>query len=148
MTRDIKRLTNLAGTRCRLGPTRPSTTLRVSDGHELRFAATQPLDPPTVTMSTASAERQPLLPPTVLLSDAQVHERLPLRDEEATTPQQPEIAAAVDGPGQDEVVQAKKKTRGEIAWRIVLWVLGAFLLALFIKGFVDADDVEVRLSLV
>ena len=95
-------------------------------------------------MSATASERQPLLPPTVLLNDTEVHERRPLHDEEATTPQQPD--APVDEEVQGEVVLTKRLTRGQIIWRVFLWSLLAFFLGLFIKGFIDADDVKVRLS--
>lgn len=40
----------------------------------------------------------------------------------------------------------KKRSWWTIGWYAVFTVLGAVLLALFIKGFIEADDVEVSIS--
>lgn len=45
-----------------------------------------------------------------------------------------------------EVVQ-KKTSVWKVFWYLVLAVVVIFLLAVFIKGFIDADDVEVRTPL-
>jgi len=76
------------------------------------------------------------------------HERQPLLTAEAQNNGQaytsPDVA---DGElGQAEAVLQPKKTRSKvkIAWYIFLVLLCAFGLAVFIKGWIDADDVDVR----
>lgn len=73
----------------------------------------------------------------------------PARD--ADTEETPLLAAAHDE-GRDEHEQAallepqeseSKRTRSWWFWRILWTVLGALVLAVFIKGWVDAKDVDV-----
>ena len=83
-------------------------------------------------MSTGAGtdERQPLLPPAALADDAE----LPVHDEENPTPVE-----------QDSELVTEKKPRswGTIAWYTFWTTLGIFFAVIFIKGFIDADDVEV-----
>ena len=84
-------------------------------------------------MSTDPAidERQPLLPPAALASDVEV----PGHDEE-----NPVVAQQLqESPKQ-------KRSWWTIGWYTVLAAFGIFFTVLFIKGFIDADDVEVRLQ--
>lgn len=78
---------------------------------------------------TVADERQPLLPPTALVADAE----LPQHDEEAP-------AQVIE---EAEVVKTER-TWWTIAWYSILTALGVFFTVLFVKGFIDADDVEVR----
>lgn len=80
---------------------------------------------PAMSNGTNPDERQPLLPPAALVSDPE----LPQHDEENPLVQQ-------DDP---------KQTRSwwTVAWYTILTAICTFFLALFIKAFIDADDVEV-----
>ncbi len=78
---------------------------------------------------TVADERQPLLPPTALVSNAELQPH----DEE--TP--------VQATGEVEVVKTER-TWWTIAWYTAMTALGVFFTVLFVKGFIDADDVEVR----
>lgn len=42
-------------------------------------------------------------------------------------------------------VAPKKKSKGIIALYVVLWILAIALIALFIKGWIDSDDVDVSI---
>lgn len=64
------------------------------------------------------------------------------------------MLAAAHGAGRDEHEQAalleppqdeSKRTRSWWFWRILWAVLGALVLAIFIKGWIDARDVDVRI---
>lgn len=77
-------------------------------------------------MSADATERQPLLPPTALVSDQEIQDGENLVKDD---------------------VPPKKKSWWTIAWYIVLAAAGIFFAALFIKGFIDADDVNVRVLL-
>lgn len=74
-------------------------------------------------------ERQPLLPPAALLDEPV----LAIHDEENPLVEQ------------DAEIPPEKGQRSwwTIAWYTLFTVVGILLLALFIKGFIDADDVEV-----
>jgi hypothetical protein len=70
------------------------------------------------------------------------HERQPLLD-----PNGVELESEITADhGSIEItdVPPKKLSKWAIAWYIFLGVAGLFLLAMFIKGFIDADDVDVR----
>ena len=69
------------------------------------------------------------------MADRPVDERAPLLDREA----QVEAGEALPTP-------KKERTWWTIGWNIVWTVLGVFVLAVFIKGFIDADDVDVSLT--
>ena len=66
------------------------------------------------------------------MADRPVDERAPLLDRET----QAEAGEALPTP-------KKERTWWTIGWSIVWTVLGVFVLAVFIKGFIDADDVDV-----
>lgn len=74
-------------------------------------------------------ERQPLLPPTVLVNDQEVH------DEE-----NPSNLARND----DDEEPKRKRSWWSIFWYTLLAALGVFYAVLFIKGFIEARDVNVR----
>ena len=76
-------------------------------------------------------ERQPLLPPAAIAPEDELHQQ-PV-DEEAIAPADEEAVEDIK----------EERTYWGIAWRITLVVLGVFFTVLFIKGFIDADDVEV-----
>ena len=80
------------------------------------------------TMTTAIDERQPLLPPVVTDGDL-------IEDG-------PEAAAAPE----TETEPKKPRSWKEVFWYTLLGVLGVFFSVLFIKRFIDADDVNVRIS--
>ena len=67
-----------------------------------------------------------------MADNAPVDERAPLLDREA----QVEAGEAQPSP-------QKERTRSSIVWKAVWTVLGVLVLAVFIKGFIDADDVDV-----
>ena len=90
----------------------------------------------------AADERQPLLPPTALVSDADLHERAHPHDEETVSAQQVE-GEEVDPELVKEEEVKKPRSWAQFAWRAVLVALGVFFTVLFIKGFIDADDVDV-----
>ncbi|KAI0710858.1 mitochondrial carrier [Earliella scabrosa] len=69
------------------------------------------------------------------MADRPVDERAPLLDREA----QAEAGEALPTP-------KKERTWWTIGWNIVWTVLGVFVLAVFIKGFIDADDVDFDLG--
>lgn len=73
-------------------------------------------------MSADASERQPLLPPTALVSDQEIQDGENLVKDD---------------------VPPKKKSWWGIAGYIALAVVVIFFTALFIKGFIDADDVNV-----
>lgn len=84
---------------------------------------------------------------------AEPNERQPLLDRETLVVEGD--AAGVSGdfgsgleeqqPGTGDVPRPRKKrSKGEIAWYIVLGLLSVLLLVVFVKGFVDSQDVEVR----
>jgi len=82
--------------------------------------------------STVVDERQPLLPPAAIASESE----LPVHDEES--PQVEEEA---------EITTAKqKRSWWTIGWYSLLTGLGIFFAVLFIKGFIEADDVEFDLG--
>ncbi|KAI0739346.1 hypothetical protein C8Q80DRAFT_177200 [Daedaleopsis nitida] len=66
------------------------------------------------------------------MADRPGDERAPLLDHEAETE-----AGEQSSPPKEE------RTWTNIAWKVVLTVLGVFVLAVFIKGFIDAGDVDV-----
>lgn len=78
-------------------------------------------------------ERQPLLPPAALVSDQELH------DEENP-------ANLAREPAEDVEETKKKRSWWTILWYTVLGALGIFFAVLFIKGFIDADDVNVSLN--
>ena len=80
---------------------------------------------PPETFGALRGERQPLLPQKPTTSH---HEHG--QDEET-------------GAVTEEVVEIKSSARKTL-WYIVLSLVVIFVLVLFIKGFIDADDVEVR----
>lgn len=87
-------------------------------------------------------ERQPLLPPAALESTPALNDRSPSynRDEE----NQNEERQPAEESAAEEVKQ--KRSWWSIAWYTLLTGLGIFFAVLFIKGFIDADDVEVCTS--
>ena len=85
---------------------------------------------PTTTIMTAADERQPLLPPAALASDEEV--------------QRPSEEENLEQTAEVEPVKTER-TWWTIIWYAVLTALGVFFLVLFVKGFIDADDVEVCL---
>lgn len=79
-------------------------------------------------------------------------ERSPTRP--AASEETPLLGAAHDE-GRDEHEQAalleppqseSKRTRSWWFWRILWTILGALVLAVFIKGWIDAKDVDVRIT--
>ena len=81
-------------------------------------------------MSTSDPERQPLLPPAAVAPD----EQLPHHDEESLLP----------ASGDNKAAQIQERTWFNIAWN-TFWAAAGILLAIvFIKGFIDAKDVDVR----
>ena len=88
-------------------------------------------------MTTAIDERQPLLPPEGVVTDGELHERHHDLIEDG-----PEVAAAPE----TETEPKKPRSWKEVFWYTLLGVLGVFFSVLFIKGFIDADDVNVRIS--
>lgn len=78
----------------------------------------------------AAGERQPLLPPTALVSDQEVH------DEENPGNLAREPTKDVEEP-------RKKRSWWKVFWYTVLGGFGIFFAVLFIKGFIEADDVHV-----
>lgn len=83
-------------------------------------------------MSTdVAGERQPLLPPAALVSDQEVH------DEENP-------ADLAREPTKDIEEPKRKRSWWSIFWYTILAGFGVFFTALFIKGFIEADDVDVR----
>lgn len=91
-------------------------------------------------MSVATDEQQPLLPPAALVSDAEIRDREHSRGHEPTDEEN-----GLPADSETDVVVETKKERSwwTITWYTTLIVLGVFLVAMFIKGFIDADDVEV-----
>ncbi len=67
-----------------------------------------------------------------MAEDRSVDERAPLLDRET----QLEAGEAQPSPKEE-------RTWTSLAWKTVWTVLGVFVLAVFIKGFIDADDVDV-----
>ena len=57
-----------------------------------------------------------------------------------------DVQQTISEAGDDDDVEEEKVklTKGQIAWRVLLWTLGAFALVVFVKGFIDAKDVDVR----
>ena len=92
----------------------------------------EPPGVPVVVVVDRIDERAPLLPVTAkepsIREDvtAEVLEAGPVDESEAHT-------APVD----------KKVSVWKVVWRVTLTLVSIFLLAVFIKGFLDADDVEV-----
>jgi hypothetical protein len=85
--------------------------------------------------------------PTPKSPPVEADERQPLLAPEVESEQADVSPEDLDGSlGQPEAVVRPKKTRSKvkIASYILLTLLSAFVLAVFIKGFIDADDVEVR----
>ncbi|GJE99970.1 hypothetical protein PsYK624_162470 [Phanerochaete sordida] len=78
-------------------------------------------------------ERQPLLPPAALVSDQELH------DEENP-------ANLAREPAEDVEETKTKRSWWTILWYTVLGALGIFFAVLFIKGFIDADDVNFDLK--
>ena len=72
---------------------------------------------------------------------AEANERQPLLD-----PQRDAVRADFeDSLGEPEALPPRRKrSKAEIAWYILLGLLSAFVLAVFIKGFIDSEDVDVR----
>ena len=79
------------------------------------------------------------------MADRPVDERSPLierTDEDSEAVREVEEGAVAPTP-----VPEKKRTWWQIMWNAVLALLAIFVAVVFIKGFIDADDVEVRLRL-
>lgn len=87
-------------------------------------AAVGPESPSKTPPRSPSTEETPLLA-------SQVEESRDVHEEDAL-PVQPETEA--------------KRTKGWWFWRIFWTILAALVLAVFIKGWVDARDVDVRFS--
>lgn len=84
-------------------------------------------------------ERQPLLPPAALAST-------PLLKPTDAPPSytNDEENQVTEAEAEAEVVEVKqKRSWWSIAWYTLLTGLGIFFAVLFIKGFIEADDVEV-----
>ena len=81
-----------------------------------------------------AGERQPLLPPAALVSDQELH------DEE-----NPENLARE--PSKDVEDRQRKRSWWTYLWYTILAGLLIFFTVLFIKGFIEADDVDVSLTL-
>lgn len=85
-----------------------------------------------MSSTAVEGERQPLLPPAALVNDDQI----PHHDEENPIVQQDASS--------EELPIKQKSSWFKLVWKTLLAILGILLLVLFIKGFIDADDVEVR----
>ena len=74
------------------------------------------------------------------MADRTADERSPLidRDNEAA---QPEDDTATTAPSPE-----KRRTWWQIGWYTTLWLLAGLVAVVFVKGFIDADDVEVCLQ--
>ncbi|KAF8531705.1 mitochondrial carrier [Gautieria morchelliformis] len=86
-------------------------------------------------------------PPSAMPVEAD--ERQPLLTPQASTVAHDAALEDFDGNlGQSEAIVPPKKTRSkvQIAWYILLTLLSAFVLAVFIKGWIDADDVDFDLG--
>ena len=77
-------------------------------------------------MSSDANERQPLLPPAAVASDQEIE--------------------GTEVPVKDDVPPKEKRSWWTIMWYTVLAALGIFFTVLFIKGFIEADDVNVSLD--
>lgn len=84
----------------------------------------------TVADTPGAGERQPLLPPPEPVSDQDIH------DEENPENLASETAKDIDEP-------KRKRSWWAILWYTILAGLGIFLTVIFIKGFIEADDVDV-----
>jgi hypothetical protein len=73
-------------------------------------------------------------------------ERQPLLDTQARTEQREALQAngGDDSLGEPALRPKRKLTRGQIAWYALWTVLAASVLAVFIKGWIDSKDVNVR----
>jgi hypothetical protein len=74
-------------------------------------------------------------------------ERQPLLNPQASSVEHDAVPEEFDSTvGQSEAILRPKKTRSkvQIAWYILLTLISAFVLAVFIKGWMDSDDVDVR----
>lgn len=79
-------------------------------------------------MSAESNERQPLLPPAAIASEDGVQVN----------------GGDLEAPAnKDDAPVKQKKSWWTYLWYSILTVLGIFFAALFIKGFIEADDVNV-----
>ena len=77
------------------------------------------------------------------MADRPVDERSPLierTDEDSEAVREVEEGAVPPTP-----VPEKKRTWWQIMWNIVLALLAIFVAVVFIKGFIDADDIEVSI---
>ena len=92
-------------------------------------------------------ERQPLLPPPALAGTSGLEDVKgdpPVYTASDVENQNPSSSALGEQAEEQEVEEVKeKRSWWSIAWYTVLWGLGTFFAVLFIKGFIDADDVEV-----
>ena len=93
-------------------------------------------------MTAAEDERQPLLPPAALASDAQLHARPHPQDEES-----PITPEAADTEGAEVVEVKRQRSWWGFAWRVILAALAVFFTVLFVKGFIDAKDVNVSVGM-
>ena len=93
-------------------------------------------------MPAGEDERQPLLPPAALASDSELHARPHAQDEES-----PIAADAAGSSDSSDVVEIKtERTWWDVAWRVALTGLAVFFTVLFVKGFIDAKDVNVSVG--
>ena len=81
------------------------------------------------------------------MADRIADERSPLieRDSEAAQPEQSvdDATKTIAAPSPE-----KKRSWWQIGWYTILWLSALSVAVVFVKGFIDADDVEVRLHLI
>lgn len=76
---------------------------------------------------------------------AEADERQPLLTPQARAEQQDAVPGDLNGSlGEPEGNSRPKTTRGQIAWYIFWTLMGIFVLVVFVKGWIDSKDVNVR----
>lgn len=76
---------------------------------------------------------------------AQANERQPLLETQARAEQLDAVPEDFDETlGEPELRPRRKRSKAKIAWYTLGTLLSAFFLALFIKGWIDSKDVDVR----